>query len=338
MDSGNYIVGKLRLEEGFTTVFGKVTEVAKGIITGRREKDSHIKEEYFEISSKDVIINLGPDPHPGTVYGHEVTSRLCAKREHDFWGRYFWFYRPKKDVVSKLEEAMDNTAKLLKKLGLPALENTVLELKSKDVKGKWAGSYKHSKNPEKSPHRISLKPESMPVTAKDLTYVLLHEYAHWLHFNYVTGEKLNARWIRLFNTSIKTQTIKREQLKDMLERVVSSNVKPSDFRSDLDVDEKNQFNWIMRTIKAEHSVGLHELDILHEAECKEDIEALWPKSTLNKKDLKPVISEYATTSYFETLAEAFAYHLTKIKMPDAVVALVEKTIEQAKAKSGGKNS
>lgn len=332
--NGNYVIAKQRREEGFDIVFGKVTDEKKGIVTIRVEKDCHIKERWAEVPTKDILLDLGTSPHPGTVYGQDVTSRLLSKREHDFWGRYFWFYRPTKEAGAKIEDGMDYAATLLKKLKLPPLEDTVLELRSPEVKGKWAGLYKHSANSAKVPHRLSLKPEHEGTQTSRIAYIMIHEYAHWFHSNWVTGAKLNARWVRLFNTSIKMQTVTKDDSKNLLELMLAGGEKPSDFRRGLDEEQRNQFNWITRVVRQDHSLSLYELDLLFDADFKDDIREVWPKTTLNKKDLKPVISEYATTNYRETFAEAFAFHVTKTKLPEAVTGLVEKSIEFGRAKSG----
>jgi hypothetical protein len=335
MQQGNYVVARQRLtDDSMQTIFGKVTEISKGIAVIKIEKDSHVKERFSEVPVKDIVVDLGTSPHPGSVYGQDVTSRLIAKRDHDFFGPYFWFYKPRStDVVTKVEAAFDDMAAILKKHKLPAPYGSVLELRSMDVSGKWAGYYKHSKNTDKNPHRISLKPEMEGMTPSAMQYIIAHEYAHWFHFNCVTGPKLNARWIRLFNTSIKLQTVTKEDSKALLESLLGGEVRPSDFRSDLDEDQRNQFNWICRTIKSEHALSLHEMDLLFEADFKDDIRGVWPKNTLSKKDLKPVISEYATLNYRETFAESLAFYLIKRKLPEAVTALVEKSIEFGRANS-----
>lgn len=329
----HYIVGRQRKTEGFDTFFGRVTEEdARGIITGRIEKDFHVKERFFEIPRKDVLVDLGTSPHPGTVYGQDVTSRLMAKREHDFFGRVFWFYKPSKEGLKAVEGAMDHAAKLMLKLKLPPLPgDVVLEMRSPEVKGKWAGYYKHSSSPNKNPHRISVKPEHVSLREVDIVYVLLHEYAHWFHANCATGAKLNARWVRLFNTSIKLQTITKADSQSILEDLLAGQEQPSDFRANLDEDRRNQFNWICRNIKADHALSLHELDVLFEAGYKDDLAAVWPKVTLHKKDLSPVISEYACVSPREAFAEAFAFFVQGKKLPEAVVTLTQKSIEFGRA-------
>jgi hypothetical protein len=331
----SYIIGKHRSGEGVSYFFGKVEAVKKGTVYGVIEKNAHIKSlrKGFEIPERDVVVDLGTKPTPGKVYGQEVGSRFSGRKTHDFFGPICFMYSPKTAVAQKLWSAFDEAAAIIKRAKLPPPSNSVWEVQSLEIKSKWAGYYKHSRNPEKDPHRFSIRPESVPQTVGDLVYVILHEYAHWVHANLATGNQLNAKWIRLFNTSIKLQTIKREQSASILKQMLSGVEKPSDFRGQLDEGDRNAFNWIIRTIKADHAVSIRELDLLFEAEFKDDLEALWPKTTLNKKDLKPVVSEYATTNFSELFAESFAFHFCKKKLPESVSKLVEKTLSYCRANS-----
>ena len=332
----NYIIGKARSESATSYFFGKVEAVKGGVVYGVREKNAHIKglRQGFEISQRDVVVDLGATPHPGKVYGIDVSDRFCGRKIHDFFGPVCFMYKPKSEVSNKLWSAFDEAASILKKAKLPAPENTVWEVISCAVKSKYAGSYSHSKKPDKDPHRFRIRPESVPQTTGDIVYVILHEYAHWLHANVAKGKKLNAKWIRLFNTSIKLQTIKREQSQALLKQLLGGSEPPSDFKTQLEEEDRNAFNWILRTIRTDHAVSVYELDLLFDAEYKEDIEALWPKTTLNKKDLKPVVSEYATKNYHELFAESFAFYFCKKKLPESVTRLLENTLSYAKAAAG----
>lgn len=329
----NYIIGKIRGESSTRYFFGKVEAIKKGVVYGVKEKNAHVKglRAAFEIPERDVVVDLGSEPHPGKVYGQDVSIRFCGRKIHDFFGPICFMYKPKKDVAEKLWKAFDDAASILKKAKLPSPDDSLWEIQSIEVKSKWAGQYTHSSRADKDPHRFAIRPESVPLTVGDMVYVILHEYAHWLHANLATGKKLNARWIRLFNTSIKLQTVKREQSQALLKNLLGQADPPSDFKGQLDEEERNAFIWIMRAIKADHAVSIKELDCLFEAGYTQDVEALWPKNTLNKKDLRPVVSEYATTSFKELLAESFAFHFCKRKLPESVTKLLDDTLSYARA-------
>jgi hypothetical protein len=147
----------------------------------------------------------------------------------------------------------------------------------------------------------------------------------------MTGTKLNAAWVRCFNTSIKVQTIRKDVSQNLIDKLLGGEERPSDFKTGLDEEQRNAYNWILRTIKTEHAVSVRELDILFEAGYKNDIKALWPVRTIHNKELKPTVSEYATTNYHELIAEAVSMHLCRRKLPSDVTKLVEKSLSYAKA-------
>lgn len=332
----SYIIGKLRVSDsGYRLFYGKVTETSRGIAYGTIEKDCHIKKlrAQFEIPVKDIVLDLGTgEPVPGKIYGIDVGRRFQGRKAHEFFGPVAFFYKPKRNISDVLWASFDESAAILEKAKLPVLEQDEVtwEIEGPEPKTKWAGYYKHSSNVEKVPHRFAIKPEAVPLLSTDVCYVILHEYAHWLHANHLTGAKVNARWIRLFNTSIKVQTIPREKSKQLLEDLLASQERPSDFKRGLDEEDSLAFNWILRSIKADHAVSIRELDCLIEAQHPDAIKELWPRVSLNKKDLAPVVSEYATVSYKELFAEAFAFYFTKRKLPPAVVSLLEKTLGSLK--------
>jgi hypothetical protein len=328
----HYVIAKLQDREGQRLIFGKIDSDKRGILSGLQEKNSHIDKlrATFEVPHKDVVLDLGENPYPGSAYGFDVTNRYYKRKAHETFGQICFFYNVPKDVAQKLFSAFDTAAKILDKAGLHVPGGiSVWEILPPDSRGKWAGYYKHSKKPDNNPHRFAIKPESLP--ASEWVYVILHEYTHYMHATMLTGAKLNAALVKLFNTSIKLQTVKKELAVNLMESLLDGEERPSDFKSGLDEEQRNAYNWIMRTIKQDHSLSIKELDILFEADEKDSIRALWPQRTLHKKDLKPQVSEYATVSYHELVAEAFAFYWTKRKLPDQVVKLVEKSLSFAKA-------
>jgi hypothetical protein len=327
----SYIIGKSRTKEGFNLFFGKVSSDASGILSGYIEKDSHVQElrKQFEIPKKDLLLDLGTSPHPGTAYGFNLTNRYQGAKSHEFFGKICFFYKPEKEAAAALMKAFDKAQAIIERAGFNPVVNSVWEINSAESGGKWAGSYKRSKKPEQVPHRFAIKPESLPES--EFVYVILHEFAHHLHAEYLTGAKINATWIKLFNTSIKLQTIGKEQSSRLLQALIEGEERPSDFKSGLSEEDGLAFNWIMRTIKADHAISIRELDCLFEADFRDEIEQLWPKKTLHKKDLKPILSEYATTNYHELIAESFAFYLTKRTLPSSITKLVERSLSFAKA-------
>lgn len=339
VEKNSYIVGKHRTEEGHTLFLGKVTAVQGSILSGYIEKNCHLPKlrQLFELSTKDVAVNLGPKPYPGQVLKFDTSHLYTGHRKvHDFFGDLHFFYVPDKKVGQTLMAAFDEAARLLKKAKLPQPENTVWEINPKEMRGKWAGQYAHSKKPGRQPHRLSIKPEMMPVVTREFVYVIMHEYGHYLHANHLKNPKLNAAWIRLFNTSIKPQNIDKEMSRGLLESLLAGEERPTDFRGQLEEQDRNAFNWIVRTINQDHAVNLKELDTLFIADDRDSIKALWPKRTLSKKELAPIVTPYATVNYHELFAESFAYYFLKklpdgTRLPQGIINLMDKTFRRVEA-------
>jgi hypothetical protein len=236
-------------------------------------------------------------------------------------------YKIKKETGKKLMAAFDECQRRLEKLGFLPMQDSLWLIQHPDTSGKYAGYYKHSKNTEKLPHELAIKPEF--AMESDLHYIICHEFGHYVHANLLTQPKINATWIRLFNTSIKVKTFKKDETTALVDAMLSGEERPSDFKSNLDEDQRLAWNWVLRTIKQDHGLSIYELDTLFQAEEHDEIRRVWPSRTLHQKDLAPVISEYATVNHKETFAEAFSFHLIKRKLPSKVTELVEKSIRMA---------
>jgi len=333
VSKNDYVVGHDGSDNKKKTFLFKVESVSKGIATGVVEKDCHLKARRFtvEVPIKNIIVNLGADPHRGTAYGHDISVLYRGRRTHDFFGPLYWFYSPSDESKKELMAAFDKAAKVLErnKLGFLAdVQTCIWEIVPANGE-KYAGMYRRSKNPEKSPHRFHIRPEIMP--SSEWTYVIFHELGHHLHYEYVTGKKLNAQWVQLYNTTIAVTSIKKEKSQELLDGLLSQEDPPSAFKSNLSEEDTLIYKLILKNISQQHGVTVKELDILFEADYKDEIKGVWPLRGLNKKDLAPLITEYSTKSYKELFAEAVAYRLTGKKMPSAVESLLDKSFAYAKA-------
>ena len=226
-------------------------------------------------------------------------------------------------------KGFDVSHKILSKHGLQKIceDNIVWEIEPYN-KEKYAGFYVPSKKESDVP-RICFKPEIVPPS--QYPYVILHELAHHIHYAYLTrNPHLEARWIALFNTSIRVVNISKETSQELLNILLDGDVSPSKLKSELDDDLKLAYTWVLRTMQQNHSISVRELSILLEAGQKDEIKNIWPRHTIKKRDLEPVITEYACKNFRETIAEAISLHLTGTKLPKNVVKLVERTISYVK--------
>lgn len=334
MNKGEYAIGLTRSNEGKAKPFlFKVTGQNKGIVTGVLTKNSHIQslKSSVEVPIKDVIINLGTDPFPGKVHGCDVTNLYRYKKQHEHFSYLHYFYDASDEVKTKLDQAFTKAYKVLKQARLDFLvqpDTCIWEVLPYHGE-KYAGMYMRSKNTEKAPHRFQIRPEIMPAT--EWGYVVYHELGHHLHKEFATGSKLQAAWIQLYNSTIKVSNIKKEQSTELLEALLSQEDRPSDFKSVLSEEESVVYKLILKNIQQNHSISVKELDLLFEADYRDDIRAVWPTRGIAKKDLAPVISEYSLKAWTETFAEAIAYRLTGKQLPKEVEALVDRTFSFARS-------
>lgn len=330
VSKNDYVFG---IGETKKPVLFKVESIVKGIVTGTIEKDAHIKLKRFtmEVPIKNIVLNLGEDPHPGKIYGHDVSNIYRGRKTHEYFGPLFWFYSPEKEIGAALTKGFDKAYKTLKQARMEFIvqpNSCIWEVLPFNGE-KYAGMYKRSSSVDKSPHRFQIRPEIMPST--EFPYVIYHELGHHLHHEFMTGNKLNAQWISLFGTSIAVEQIKKEKSVELLDGLLSQEDPPSAFKANLSEEDTQVYKLILQYISREHSVTVKELDILFEADYKDEIKAVWPVRGIPKKDLAPVVSEYATKSYKELFAESFAFRMTGKKLPKNVEALLDKSISYARS-------
>lgn len=308
---------------------------SKGHVEAVVEKLCHMpgQRQTLTVDKKDLVLNLGPNPRRGKVYGVDTSNLYYTKKDHDVFGTVYFFYKPEKEVVKALWAAMDKTAATLKRFGLSFLldQGTIWEVLPPSPTTKYAGCYMRSRK-EEIPDRIQIIPEFMnPI---DYSYVLCHELAHLLDMRFVTSNKIKGHWLRLFNTSIKVMAIKKETSTELLDGLLSQEDPPSAFKGQLGEEEALAFKWIIRTISQLHSITLSDLDTLFVADMRDDIKALWPTRAISVKELAPIVSEYATKNVKELFAEAVSMHITKRhKFPEPLIKLIEKTISHAKVQA-----
>jgi hypothetical protein len=193
-----------------------------------------------------------------------------------------------------------------------------------------------SKKLEMAPHRFQIRPEIMP--SSDFPYVIYHELGHHLHKEFATGTKLQAEWIQLFNTSISVSSIRKDQSTELLDNLLGQEDVPSAFKANLSEEDTVIYKLILKNIQQQHSLSVKELDLLFEADYRDDIRSVWPTRGISKKDLAPIVSDYAATRYEELIAESIAYRLTGKKLPKDVTALVDKTFSFSRSNYEKKSS
>jgi hypothetical protein len=286
----------------------------------------------FDTHAENVIAILDPE-HPSY---HNKFDAIFQKAIHnEDFGSLNWFYQPKDEVREKLEDAFKKAADALEAKGLGfIIQPTTCVWEIYPYGGeKYAGYYKRNAKPEKNPHRLAIIPEHTDYDHSYYTYVIFHELAHHLHSEFVIGRQLNAKWIDLYSTSVPARDILKPDTDRLLKAMLEQEDLPSAFKGQLEEADEEAFKLILKAIKQQHKLGVKELDVLFVAEFNDQIKALWPE-TVVANDLNPLITEYATKSYRELFAEAFAYYMSGREVPLEVKELLEESISYAKSVAG----
>lgn len=284
-----------------------------------------------EVAKSDVFLNLGPSPKPGHAYGVDTSNLYRGYKDHKYFGPIHFFYPISKDKRKSLFTAFNILHKKLTKLGIQRIveDDVVYEVRHKNGGGSMLGMYVRTKL-EDAPNRLIFRPEKVPES--EYVYVLAHELAHHLHFTYCDNPKVNSAWIKLYNSSIKQSPVDKSTSSTLLNQLVKSQERPSQFAKAVleDDEEKLAYSWILRCIKQTHGLSAKDLDQLAEAGFQDEIQRVWPARVVPKKELNPVISTYACKNFRETFAEAFAFYIVGRKLPKEVTDLVEHTLSYCK--------
>lgn len=326
---GDYFVA--RQDQGKDYLAKALEDAHNKAVESVLEKDSHIqgRRHTFTQALSDVVVVLGPNPYPGKVYGFDVGAVHRKRMTHKAFGDVHWFFKPTKEVGQDLWASMDTVAKKLSKQGLDFLiDDVVYEIMPYHGTGKYAGMYIRSKKDDVQ-DRIWIRPELM--TKADYPYIWYHELGHRLHLRFCPSTKINAQWLKLYATSIKAVTIKKEKAQQLLDMLLDGQEQPSDFKRGLDEEDALAFKWLVRTVQQVNGLSVKDLDTLFEADMKDEIKKVWPTRSISHKELAPIVTEYATVNVKELVAEVFALYMSGKKLPEPIVKLLERTIAYAKA-------
>jgi hypothetical protein len=283
----------------------------------------------FDTNHENIVAVLEP-AHPS--YHHKFDPILNGSQPAGEFGSLHFFYHPQVEVRDNLQDALKKVYAELDKRGLSFIvqpATCVWEVYPYGGEA-YAGYYKRNRKPEKNPHRLAIIPEHTDYDHSWYSYIIFHELAHHLHSEFVTGRKLNAKWIDLYSTSVPARDIEKKDTDRLLEALLAQNDLPSDFKGQLEEQDEEAFKLILKAIKQQHKLGVKELDVLFVAEFTDQIRALWPEAVV-ANDLNPLVTKYATKNYRELFAEAFAYYMSGRELPEEVKELVEESIAYAKA-------
>lgn len=320
----------------------KTTSVTNGEVSGRQEaKDVHRNPTHLTFKTRDVAANLGSKPLDGKVFGFDLASRYRGSVDlhEDFPTLHVYAGGVSKSSRDSLLTSMDFVSNRLKALGLSfLLDGTATEWSVHPKRGKYAGYYKHSSNPESHPHLISvsLGADFYEEDSKaPFAYVLAHELGHALHFQHFTREafpKKNASWLNLYLSSVPFQAVSKEDRIRLFKSVVQyGSLREWEAKTSIEEDSA-MMKVVLRDMHLASRMRPRDVDVMLSAEDHDTLRSLWPTLPSGKTVPEPILTDYATKNVQELFAESFAFYVLGKKLPSQISKILESTLQLVKTR------
>lgn len=317
-------------------VLVRVTAVKGDTVHGRLEKDPHIKPIPIEVGLDSVLVNLGPNPHPGKVYGHDLSFLFNSTKDMGPYGSMHFFTKVEPEVLDKFKEGAKEVFALLKKSRLDFLleQDLVWQVVSRQTAGKYGGWFQPAKVNDEgvntSAPRISITLDEETLGSSSIgkySYVISHELGHYLHNNWLSASrKFDRAWISAFSETVRPKQVSTETMKTLLDNFIASQVSTSAFMSTLEEDDQEAFRHALKEVKRTTHLSSKDLNALAEEESTaEVVRKSWPRKGV-LTNLAPVMTEYALKNYYELFAETFAFWLLGRKIPKDLHNLMEQSV------------
>ena len=338
----DYLIADINSKEGAKAKYRLFKVTSLKPLLARYEVLAHIKRQIVELQEDKVLLNLGPSPQPGSVYGVKIRNLYRKTSEHPKFGAIHFMCKPTKQDMKSLSDGMNGVHASLKKAGLLFLlqEDTVLEATDATA-AKYAGCFRYSKDRSKLPSRLEVCVNSnslKKIGVDSYEYVLAHELGHALHFHHVNqSPELNSKWIRAYKTSVAPKRIDTEVAQTLLDACKTEGSIRGAIGT-IEEDNTQSAKLILKWIRTFRGISTKELDILIETGKHEILDQIWPlKESLSLRENKPLITLYATKNYRELFAEVFAFYITGKKVPEKLVKLMQESITYSKSGNATEN-
>lgn len=301
----------------------KVKEIDGKNISGLNQKMKRGADGQYEkrltvaVRRKDVLLNLGPAPMPGKVYGVNIEP-LYRKVETNTCGTILFFVDMDDKKVELTKKALIRTFKKLKKKRLGGLS---VEIEIRKAEGKYAGYYHFM--PKSPTDELCIKPNFDMMTPADLEYVIAHEYAHGIWYRMMRPDNI-AKWIALYDKHMLPTKVEQDELADIYAEL-ESHGSMRDFMKSCDEETLPVVKACLKAIKSVHGVDRKHLDML--LRHGHSIEEYWP-TQVEYSDRGVIVSEYARKNPEEFFAEAFAFWFAGKNLPKEVSKLLIRSLAQ----------
>ena len=283
----------------------------------RNKEGKYEKRLPLAVKMRDVLVNLGPSPRVGKVYGVKIEP-LYQRVTTNTCGDILFF-------VDMEEKLVDRTKKLLvscyKELHAKRLGPVPAQIEVRPAEGKYAGYYHFLPRAEEDV--LCIKPNFDQMGKEDLRYVIYHEYAHGIWYRFLRPDNV-AKWIALYDKHMQPEAADEDSLQEILAEVQSAG-SLGDYLREAEDETKQILKSVLKHIRSVHGIDRKHFDKL--LRHGHDIEAYWP-SYVEFSERSVMVSEYAMKSPEEFFAEAFSFHYTGKKIPKDVKELLVRSLTQ----------
>ena len=280
------------------------------IIIESTNVDVNVREE-------EVLINLGPNPKYGSVYGVKVEP-LKEIKTLKYWGEVRIYVELLQKVKLRVRSELIRAYKVLKKQGLAKFLPVDIELRH--TSGKTIGQFKAMK---KGQDIIVLRP--VDFCDDPLDHTIFHEMGHKLwHRGLPVSYK--AEWVSLYHEAVSLNTVDSSILRKIRREFQDSSMSIKEYKNSLEPEYVDIFNEVISWIAAKRHIKKPFLDIWIEAGL--DLKRVWPKTKVDISQINTKVSDYADTTPEECWCEAFDLVLRGKALPQKFNELALKCIER----------
>lgn len=301
----------------------RISEVDKKTVSGadqtmkRNAEGKYEKRFKMTVKHKDVIVNLGPTPPPGKVYGVNIEP-LLKKEPTKIAGDILFFTRADEEQVATIKKAVVRTFKQLKKKRLGGISVSIEVRKSE---GKYAGYYQFL--PKAEEDVLCIKPSLEMATPEDMKYIISHEYAHGIWFRMMRPENV-ARWIALYDKHMAPTAVSGDALQEIYNEICDAG-SVRGYMKECDDETLAAIKSCLKHIRSVHGIDRNHLD--HLLRHGHDISEYWPEY-VEFSERNVIVSEYAMKSPEELFAEAFSFWFCGRSLPKDVQKLLDRSLAQ----------
>ena len=292
----------------------------KAVVCDRFQKNKN-RASYLEFEKEDVVANLGKTPFYGSAYNVNIEHVRFHLMNVGQFNDVYVYKKVTETEMSLLKKSLIKVSAELVKAKIFPKEKPI-DVFVKERKGLAGAMYTHNRK-ETINDILTIRTGDY----SNLDYFVRHELGHGFWFQ-IMSDSEKSKWIRSFYKNITLKEDIDKKIKTMRKELVEARSIKA-YKSDLDDDDKDIFEHIIKYVEVTYSVKPMHINIL--IEDGDDLTDIWPTGVLDIPQTKVLVSEYGTSDPEEYFCDSFAFYFDEDKiLPKSIKALLENTISVCK--------